>query len=367
MEVNLYNSKGLESKGPIEQMMAEGHEQVLFCQDKDAGLKAIIAIHNTTLGPALGGTRMWNYNTEAEALTDVLRLSRGMTYKSSVAGVNLGGGKAVIIGDSRKQKSEALFRRFGRFVDSLGGKYITAEDVGISPKDIEQVHMETNHVTGVPEYLGGSGDPSPVTAYGVYVGMKASAKKVFGSDSLEGKTVMVQGVGSVGYYLVEYLSKEKVNVLVADIYEPNLKRVANDFKVTVVPVDKVYSQKMDIYAPCALGATVNDETLKQLDCAIIAGAANNQLEDEEIHGKAVRKAGILYAPDYVINSGGIINCYWEIQGYNRSAAMEQASKIYNTTLNIFEKAENMNIPTYLAANQIAEERIIAIGKVKLSH
>jgi leucine dehydrogenase len=227
--------------------------------------------------------------------------------------------------------------------------------------------METNHVTGVPEYLGGSGDPSPVTAYGVYVGMKASAKKVFGSDSLEGKTVMVQGVGSVGYYLVEYLSKEKVNVLVADIYEPNLKRVANDFKVTVVPVDKVYSQKMDIYAPCALGATVNDETLKQLDCAIIAGAANNQLEDEEIHGKAVRKAGILYAPDYVINSGGIINCYWEIQGYNRSAAMEQASKIYNTTLNIFEKAENMNIPTYLAANQIAEERIIAIGKVKLSH
>jgi len=367
MEVNLYNSQGVDCAGPIAQMMAQEHEQVLFCQDKATGLRAIIAVHNTTLGPALGGTRMWNYKSEEEALTDVLRLSRGMTYKSAVAGVNLGGGKAVIIGDSRKDKSEALFRRFGRFVDSLGGKYITAEDVGISPQDIEQVHMETDHVTGIPEYLGGSGDPSPVTAYGVYMGMKASAKKVYGNDSLEGKTVMVQGVGSVGYHLVEYLTKENANVLVADIYEPNVKRVVDDFKAKAVSADAVYSQKMDIYAPCALGATINDETLKMLSCSIIAGAANNQLKDEHVHGNALKEAGILYAPDYVINSGGIINCYWEIQGYNRNAAMDQASKIYDTTLNIFENAGKNNIPTFLAANQIAEERIIAIGKVKLSY
>jgi len=367
MEVNFYNSDTKESAGPLAAMFANNHEQVLFCQDKEIGLKAIIAIHNTTLGPALGGTRMWNYSSEQEALNDVLRLSRGMTYKSSVAGVNLGGGKAVIIGDSKKDKSEALFRRFGKFVNSLGGKYITAEDVGISPKDIEQVAIETDYVTGAPEYLGGSGDPSPVTAYGVYMGMKAAAKKAYGSDSLEGKKVLVQGVGHVGYYLVEYLTKENAKVLVADIYEPNVAAVVKDFNCQVVHPENVYDEPMDIYAPCALGATVNDETLKKLKCSIIAGAANNQLASEDIHGQALKNAGILYAPDYVINSGGIINCYWELQGYDRDAAYSQTKEIYSTTLEIFNKSENKNIPTYLAANQMAEERIIAIGKVKLSY
>lgn len=352
----------------IGQMLANNHEQILFCQDQATGLKAIIAIHNTVLGPSLGGTRMWNYATEAEALTDVLRLSRGMTYKSSLAGLNLGGGKAVIIGDSRKDKSEALFRKFGKFVDSLAGKYITAEDVGITTKDMEYVAMETENVAGLPEYMGGSGDPSPVTAYGVYMGMKAAAKEQFGTDSLAGKKVVVQGVGHVGEHLVEFLSKENAEVMIADIYEDRLKEVAGRFtNVKIIDKDSVYDQDMDIYSPCALGATVNDETLSKMNCSIIAGAANNQLAEEEKHGRAIMDKGILYAPDYLVNAGGIINCYWEVIGYNRDAAMSQTENIYNTTLEIFKKSKKENIPTYLAANKLAEQRIDQIAKVKLSY
>jgi len=366
MELEMTTPESQKTFSALAEMFTYDHEQVVFCQDKASGLKAIIAIHDTTLGPALGGTRMWKYNNEQEALTDVLRLSRGMTYKSSVAGINLGGGKAVIIGDARSEKSEALFRRFGKFVDSLSGKYITAEDVGISPSDIEMVHMETDHVTGIPQYLGGSGDPSPVTAYGVYMGMKASAKKAYGSDSLEGKKVMVQGVGSVGYHLVEFLAKEGAIISVSDIYEPSIKKVVNEFKALAVDVKDVYTSDMDIYAPCALGATVNDQTLKDLKCSVIAGAANNQLAKETVHGAALKEAGILYAPDYVINSGGIINCYWELQGYNKDAALSQTEKIFDTTMKIFEQSEKENMPSYLAANKIAEERIRAIAKVKSS-
>lgn len=259
----------------ISQMTTTDHEQLVFCQDNATGLKAIIGIHNTTLGPALGGTRMWMYNNEAEAINDVLRLSRGMTYKNSLAGLNLGGGKAVIIGDSRTQKNEAFFRRFGKFVNSLGGKYITAEDVGISPQDMTWVNMETNHVAGLP---GKSGDPSPVTAYGVYVGMKAAAKAQYGSDSLSGKKVAVQGVGHVGQYLVEHLTKEGAEVYISDIHEATLKNVADKFGTKVVGLNDIYDLDMDIYAPCALGATINDETLSRLKCSIIAGAANNQLK-----------------------------------------------------------------------------------------
>lgn len=351
--------------GVIEQMSSYDHEQILFCQDKATGLKAIIAIHNTVLGPSLGGTRMWNYTNEGEALKDVLRLSRGMTYKSSLAGLNLGGGKAVIIGDSRKQKSEALMRRFGQFVDSLGGKYITAEDVGISTKDMEYVRLETNHVAGLPEYLGGSGDPSPVTAYGVYMGMKAAAKRQFGSDSLTGKKVLVQGVGHVGAALVDLAMKEGAEVMISDIFEDSISNVTSKHNVRVVPVDEVYDADMDIYSPCALGATVNDDTLNRLKCSIIAGAANNQLEDEVRHGEAVRERGIIYAPDYLVNAGGIINCYWEVIGYNRDAAITQAEGIYDTTLKIFAKSDEDNIPAYLAANRLAEQRIESIGKLKL--
>jgi leucine dehydrogenase len=340
------------------------HEQVVFCQDKSTGLKAIVAIHNTVLGPAVGGTRMWAYANENDAITDVLRLSRGMTYKSALAGLNIGGGKAVIIGDARKDKNEPLIRRFGKFVNSLGGKYITAEDVGISTRDMEYVKMETNHVVGLPEYRGGSGDPSPVTAYGVYMGMKASMKELTGSDSLAGKKVMVQGVGHVGEYLVEHLVKENAVVTIADIYEDRVKDVVTKYGVKAVHVDEVYDQVMDIYSPCALGATVNDETLAKLKCAIICGAANNQLKDETVHGVEVLKKGMLYAPDYLVNAGGIINCYWEIIGYNRQAALSQAENIYTTALNIYKKSKEENIPTYLAANLIAEARVEAMARIK---
>ncbi len=345
-------------------MSTFNHEQLVFCQDNETGLRSIIAIHNTTLGPAVGGTRMWAYGTEEEAMTDALRLSRGMTYKNALAGLNIGGGKAVIIGDARKQKSEALMRRFGKFVNSCGGKYITAEDVGISTRDMEYVRLETKHVVGLPEYLGGSGDPSPVTAYGVYMGMKASQKELSGNDSLSGKKVVVQGVGHVGEYLVEHLVKEGADVTICDIYEDRVNAVVKKHGVKAVDAKDVYDVPMDIYSPCALGATINDDTLDRLKCSIVCGAANNQLKDEKVHGQEVLKRGILYAPDYLVNAGGIINCYWEIVGYNRNAALAQAEGIYQTALNIFNISKTNTIPTYLAANQLAEARIASIAKLK---
>ena len=338
----------------IAQMGIYDHEQIVFCNDNETGLKAIIGIHNTILGPSLGGTRMWQYKNEMEALRDVLRLSRGMTYKASVAGLKLGGGKAVIIGDSKKDKNEKFMRKFGQFINSLGGKYITAEDVGMSLQDMEWVSKETKHVTGLP---GKSGDPSPVTAFGVYHAMKASAKEKWGNDSLSGKKVMVQGIGHVGEHLVDFLTKEGAKVFISDINEERLKEVANKFKAEVVALDKVYDIDMDIYAPCALGATVNTESLSKLKCTIICGSANNQLADEKIHGVEVMKKGIIYAPDYVVNAGGLINVSTEISGMSGDEAMKLAQGIYNTTLSIFKIAKEKNIPTYAAANFIAEERI----------
>ena len=357
-EINPLNSQDLV----IGQMSKMGHEQILFCNDEATGLKAIIAVHNTVLGPALGGTRMWMYSSEAEALNDVLRLSRGMTYKNSISGLNLGGGKAVIIGDARSMKSEALFRRFGKFVNSLAGKYITAEDVGINPQDMNWVSMETKHVVGLP---GKSGDPSPVTAYGTYMGMKACAKQQFGSDSLEGKVVAVQGVGHVGVYLVKHLANEGAKVFITDIHEETLKRVSSTYGATVVSPDDIYDVPMDIYAPCALGATVNDDTLSRLSCSIIAGAANNQLKEESKHGVEVMKKGIIYAPDFTINAGGVINCFSEVQGLSSEWALQKAEDIYQTIFNIVKRSADENIPTYQIANKMAEERIEAIGKVKL--
>jgi leucine dehydrogenase len=308
---------------------------------------------------------MWPYATEAEALTDVLRLSRGMTYKAAVAGLNLGGGKAVIIGDSRKDKSEALMRRFGKFVDNLGGKYITAEDVGIGTRDMEYVNMETKHVTGIPPALGGSGDPSPVTAFGVYMGMKASAAERWGNDSLSGKRVAVQGVGNVGSNLVDHLVKEGAKVFITDIYEDRVAMVKKKHPaVEVVAGDKLLGLDIDIYAPCALGATVNDESLAVLKCAIICGAANNQLADEVKHGKIVMEKGILYAPDYVVNAGGLINVYSEVAGFGTDYAMKQAENVFTTTAGIFALAKKENIPTYMAANKIAEKRIAAVAHIR---
>ena len=343
---------------PVLLKMSEmGHEQVLFCQDNETGLKAIIAIHNTTLGPALGGTRMWKYDNELDALKDVLRLSRGMTYKAAVTGLALGGGKAVIIGDASTDKTEALMRKFGEYVDSLGGKYITAEDVGMSTKDMEFVKMETDHVTGIPVEMGGSGDPSPVTAYGVYMGMKASVKFKWGSDDLNGKRVVVQGIGHVGENLVKHLTDEGATVIINDINEDRLREVSEMYGAEIIMGDAIYDAEMDIYAPCALGATVNDETLSRLKCSIIAGAANNQLEDEKVHGEAIKHRGIVYAPDFLINAGGLINVYSELHGYDRDQALERTRKIYDTTLEILVKAEQEHITTHEAALRIAEQRI----------
>ena len=365
MEIKDIRQSSLAENPVIGQMLENNHEQIVFCNDNASGLKAIIAIHNTILGPSLGGTRMWNYNTEMEAIVDVLRLSRGMTYKSSVAGLNLGGGKAVIMGDAKKIKNEALLRRFGKFVNSLGGKYITAEDVSMNSRDMEIIHMETDYVSGLPESMGGSGDPSPVTAYGVYVSMKASAKEVFGNDSLEGKKILVQGLGNVGMHLVESLYKEKATVYVYDLSEERMKFAVENFKCKTIDPSTMFDLDIDIYSPCALGATLNDESLSKLKCSIICGAANNQLADEKKHGLVVKEKGILYAPDFVVNAGGIINVYYELDGYNRDRALKHAEGIYQTTWNILQTAKSENIPTYLAANRIAEKRIEAIGKVKL--
>ena len=348
------NSK---EKMVLAQMSVHNHEQVVFCNDNATGLKAIIAIHNTVMGPALGGTRMWAYNNEQEALNDVLRLSRGMTYKAAISGLNLGGGKAVIIGDAKTMKNEALMRRFGKFVNSLGGKYITAEDVGIGTKDMEYVKMETNYVTGLPESMGGGGDPSPVTARGVYMGMKASAKEMWGNDSLAGKKVLVQGVGHVGENLVLLLKKENAIIYISDINEEKLKTLAAETGATIVANDKAFDLDIDIYAPCALGATVNSDSLSRLKCSIIAGAANNQLEDEVIHGNMLKDKGMIWAPDFLINAGGLINVYSELNGYNREKALAQASKIYDVTLEILKSAKKDNITTIAAAKLIAKQRI----------
>jgi leucine dehydrogenase len=340
-----------------------GHEQVVFMNDKASGLRAIVAIHSTALGPALGGTRMWPYKSDEEALRDVLRLSRGMTYKNAVAGLNIGGGKAVIIGDPRKDKSEALFRTFGRFLEGLGGRYITAEDVGIEEKDMEWVRLETKYVTGIPKALGGSGDPSPLTALGVFHGMKACANKVFGSDSLKGKRVAIQGAGHVSSYLADLLAAEGAKIFIADIFDEKAAAVAARTGGTKVAADAIMDVECDVFSPCALGAILNDETIPRLKAPIVAGAANNQLAVEQTHGPMLIKRGILYAPDYVINAGGVISVASELELSSEKQVREKAIRIYDVITNIIKTSEELNIPTYQAANKLAEDRIAAISRI----
>ncbi|QDX93673.1 Glu/Leu/Phe/Val dehydrogenase [Brevibacterium sp. JNUCC-42] len=337
------------------------YEQLVLCQDETSGLKAIIVIHDTTLGPALGGTRMWMYNSEEEAIEDALRLSRGMTYKAAAAGLNLGGGKAVIIGDPRKDKSEELFRAFGRFVQGLNGRYITAEDVGTTVADMDLIYQETNYVTGVSPAFGSGGNPSPVTAYGVYRGMKAAAKRGFGHDDLSGKTIAVQGVGNVAYNLCRYLHEEGANLIVTDINMENVQRAVVDFGAKAVGVNEIFGVECDIFSPCALGAIINDDTIPQFKAKVIAGAANNQLKEER-HGDTIQEMGIVYAPDYVINAGGVINVADELHGYNRERAMKKVETIYDNMNRVFEIADRDNIPTYKAADRMAEERIARLAK-----
>ncbi|WP_186578019.1 branched-chain amino acid dehydrogenase [Aquibacillus kalidii] len=332
------------------------YEQLVICQDKQSGLKAIIAIHDTTLGPALGGTRMWTYESEEAAIEDALRLAKGMTYKNAAAGLNLGGGKTVIIGDPKKDKNEAMFRAFGRYIQGLNGRYITAEDVGTTVQDMDIIHEETDYVTGISPAFGSSGNPSPVTAYGVYKGIKAAAKEMFGSDMLDGKTIAIQGVGSVAFTLCEYLHKEGASLIVTDINKEAVNRAVEAFGAKAVDPDDIYSVDCDIYAPCALGATINDDTIPKLKAKVVAGAANNQLQEAK-HGDELQHRGILYAPDFVINAGGVINIADELNGYNKERALKRVETIYDNLTKVFEIAKRDHIPTYMAADRMAEERI----------
>jgi leucine dehydrogenase len=342
-------------------MGSHGHEQILLCSEPSVGYKGIIAVHNTTLGPALGGTRFWNYATEEEAIVDALRLAKGMTYKAAVTGLNLGGGKSVIIGDPKtKQGREMIFRAHGRFVDSLKGRYITAEDVGTSVEDMDFVQMETKFVAGLQ---GGSGDPSPITAHGTYYGIKAAAKAKYGSDSLKDMKIAVQGVGHVGYYLCQYLSEEGAKLVVTDIDEERVKQVVKEFGAQAVGIDDIYSVDAPVFAPCALGAIINDKTLPKMKFEIIAGAANNQLAEER-HGDELEKRGVLYAPDYVINAGGLINVYGEINGWSADRAKRKAGEIYDTLLQLFELSKKEGLPTYKAADRLAERRIEQVHTIQ---
>jgi leucine dehydrogenase len=349
------------------QLAILGHKKVVFCSDPDTGLKAIIAIHDTTLGPALGGTRMWAYKTEADALQDVLRLSKAMTYKAAMSGLNLGGGKAIIIGDSHKDKNEALLRKFGRFIKNLNGEFITAEDLGTNPRDMEYIRMETQYVTGVSESIGGSGDPAPIAAQGVFMGIKAAIKEVYGNDNITGRSVIVQGIGHVGEHLVRLLRDENAKVYASDINEERLGQIAKKYGAEAISNNSIFDIDADIYAPCAMGGTINSQTIRKLKCAIIAGSANNQLEDEQVHGRMLLEKGILFAPDYVINAGGLINCYSELMGFSKKRTLQLTENIYEATRNVLKLSRAENISSIEAANKIAEKRITDIKKVKSSY
>jgi leucine dehydrogenase len=340
----------------FEQIVSMGHERVVVCSNSEVGLKAIIAVHNTVLGPGLGGVRMWPYESFDEAMMDVLRLSRGMTYKAAATGLNLGGAKAVIIGDSKKDKTEELLRSFGRFVESLGGLYITAEDVGMRMQDMEVILGETRWVTGVSEAHGGSGDPSPVTAFGVLQGVKAAIHWKFEEESVTDRRVAIQGLGSVGHYLAESLMREGATVIGCDV-DPEAVERGRALGVQIVDPSEIVDIECDVFSPCALGASLSPETIPRLRCTIVAGGANNQLADEARDGRALAERGIVYAPDFVINAGGLINVYNELNGYNRDRALLMTRHIYDNVMRIFEVARQQNIPTHLAANHVAEERI----------
>ena len=336
------------------------HEQVVFCCDPGTGLKAIVAIHNTNRGPALGGCRMWPYASDEEALKDVLRLSRGMTYKSAMANLDLGGGKSVIIGNPRTDKSEALLRSFGHFLENLGGRYIAAEDSGTSVTDMKVIAQETKHVAGIVDKEAGdgtvrSGDPSPATAYGTFVGLKAAVRQRLGRDNLDGLKVAIQGIGNVGFRLAKHLHEVGAKVWVNDIYDEQVQRAVQELGATAVGADEIFGLDVDVFAPCALGGAINDDTVPQLKASVIAGAANNQLAEER-HGEELLRRGILYAPDYVINAGGIIDVSYERDGFDRDKMIRHVDGIYDTLLEVFERSRDEQLPTGVVADHIAEER-----------
>jgi leucine dehydrogenase len=349
----------------FEKLAEYRYEQLVFCHDKATGLRAIIAIHDTTLGPALGGCRMYPYLSEEDAIVDVLRLARGMTYKAAASGLNLGGGKSVIIGNP-EGKSEELLRSFGRYIETLGGRYIVAEDVGTSTEDMEHIRIETSHVVGVDVTHGGSGDPAPFTALGVLEGMRACAEEVFGSPLLEGRTVAVQGLGNVGYQLCGLLHDEGANLMITDLREQVVERAGREFGAKPVEPDEILSLPCDILAPCALGAVVNDTSLSNFRCSIIAGSANNVLLEAR-HGEALAEWGILYAPDYVINAGGLMNVADELEGYNRTRATKRVARVYDSMKKIIAISKRDKVPTNVAADTLALERIDAISSIERLH
>ena len=348
----------------FEKMVEQDYEQLIFCHDEASGLKAIICIHDTTLGPALGGCRMWNYETEGEAIEDVLRLARGMTYKNAAAGLNLGGGKTVVIGDAKKDKSEAFFRALGRYVNSLNGRYITAEDVGTTVSDMDLIYQETPYVCGMSESYGTGGNPSPMTAFGVYMAMKRTAKEAFGDDSLEGKTIAVQGVGNVSYSLCRHLYEEGAKLIVTDISQDAIDRAVSDFGAKAVGIEEIYDVEADIFAPCALGGILNDETIPVLKVKAVCGSANNQLLEDDRHGEMLKERGIVYAPDYVVNCGGVINVADELQGYNKERAKAKVQSIYDQMDKIFNISTRDSVTPAVAADRLAEERIDNMMRVK---
>jgi leucine dehydrogenase len=342
----------------FDRLASMGHEEVLVASDPSCGYRGIIAVHSTALGPALGGTRFWQYESDEAAVTDALRLSRGMTYKNAVAGLDLGGGKSVILGDNRTKNREAIFRAHGRFVESLGGRYITAEDVGTGTADMDFVHLETEHVAGLKDR---SGDPSPVTAHGVFRSVQASAKQRWGSDDLTGKVVAIQGCGNVGRYLAKELHEAGARLIVSDIDPERAQRVANETGAQIVQGDEIYSVKADIFAPCALGGIINDNTLPKFRFEVISGGANNQLLEPR-HGDKLEEMGMQYAPDYVANAGGVINVFGEVAGWDADRALKKADEIYDTILQVFEIAKTEGIPSYQAADRLAEKRLDSVQK-----
>lgn len=349
---------------PVFEELGGEYEEVAFFHDAATGLKAIVAIHSTLLGPALGGTRFFPYASEEDALRDVLRLAKGMTLKAAVAGLDLGGGKAVIIGDPRRLKSEELLRAYGRFVDSLGGRYITAEDVGTYREDLDVVRRETRWATGYSKLLGGSGDPSPVTAYGVFNGLKAAVQAGLGGRPFDQLHVTVQGVGKVGYGLVKHLVEVGAQVTVADVDVDAVARAVREFGVETTEPEKAHAVDCDVFAPCALGGVIRDDTIPELKCRVVAGAANNQLERPE-HGDALHEMGILYAPDFVINAGGLINVADELNGYDRDRAMKKVEGIYQTLREVFRRSKTEGISPSKAAEMLAYERIESVSRVRL--
>lgn len=339
----------------FQDLLNYSHEQVSFFTDKESGLKAIVGIHSTALGPSLGGCRMWKYGSEGEALRDVLRLSRGMTYKAAVAGLRLGGGKAVILGDPRQDKSEALLKAFGRSIDMLGGRYITAEDVGMSVADIDTIRTQTKFAVGGSNE-GGSGDPSIMTAFGVFQGIKAAVKFAKLGEDLQGLTVAVQGAGHVGQHLIAHLSAAGANIKVSDIHEPNVERMVELYGVDAVKVEDIHKVECDVFAPCALGAVINARTIPELNCRVVAGAANNQLETDN-DGYDLMRRGIVYAPDYALNAGGLINVAAELDGYNKELVLGKVSQIYSTIATILELSREDHVPPHVAADRMAEQRL----------